>query len=441
MFNISNIKNCQEIQAYLMLRIQPEKWGKGFNFDKDAYKKFALNPNDYWTVFNAFVKKNGIVKVYANDISNEKPKEFLKALMGAFKGTQVFSLNISKNKCIGSKEVRTIFELLKFTQISELDLSHNKGIFEKGIGHFFNWVKSSQLKCIHLNNTLKEKQDLKGFKHAFIETQLSSISLTENKIDNEGVKHLANALKTSNIHKVDLSFNKIGSKGIEYLGDCFQEGAITHLGLEFNQYNINLKGVHSLVQKAIGTHVISIKLFQSSFYNFLKDANPNLSNRVRREIYDFHALSNLIDFHPGFGGIDRDKRKLFEQTPINNFKKIFLSQYQIFGLTQCPFSPNTKEREHFLNEYFSSRVSDKIPLKYAVGILRKLPIEIVQLIMKYAIDPYIAFDESNYSDSSKIVNHYQHFIEQKKPKGFEYEDKDTNNKNLRKGKKRTRQGF
>ncbi|XP_044745757.1 uncharacterized protein LOC123307492 [Coccinella septempunctata] len=229
--------------------------------------------------------KIGMLRLYCNHIMQDNGVEYA---IGAFKDSQIFTLNLNGEK-LPLEGVQRLAEFLRRVKVLDLRLCNNQ-MGDEGLKHLVPALKDSDIMYIHLpGNDIKAEgaQYLSGILR---DSKIVYINLSHNTIGADGAKYLAEGLPDSQVTSLDLTGNGIGYVGYQYLGDVVDDTNISWVNLHRNNIEAGLAEGEKFDPNKIPRISKPVHRKICNMFELLVSLNP-LTNK-----FEFIAPRNMKSF-------------------------------------------------------------------------------------------------------------------------------------------------
>lgn len=317
------------------------------------------------------------------------------------------SLTLADCETLSQNAVAYFFKNLKNTQLTFLDLSFCQ-LDDGAAIELFKGLNGSLISSLHLKgNQFKfefSKLSTEGDKAISLDnTSLTHLDISQNPIDKEqGLIEVGKLVQNSKIKVLDLEEAILPNRSdpfrdfwnyIRFTKDTPPKSSpifqfSNHLKnskvntISFSGPGLIAQELLELSQNLLGSSITCIRV---NGHTFSSNRLPRLIDHLSQaSVFSFEGL-NII------GGFSRQNKQALTSVLSHNFRRIFLPSFSIFLISQN--ATGSQPEKHKL-EYFTNP-TEPHPLKFAMGILRNLPIEMVVLIIAKELESYVPFDKAH----------------------------------------------
>lgn len=431
------------------------------------------NLGDLFKELPKFLAQNKVLSVHLS--LNVFTKETMNTLFFSLKDAPVRELCLG-NPC-SVETVSALFKALKSSHIETLKLEGN-WLNDDTALIFSDGIKGTQLKELNLSQNFISEENARVLAHSFegslvwhvrlmgvdskvgvafvqtlSQTQVHKLAISIKGISTFYAHELKDALKNSPITDLDLSFNLLNYPILNILFKNLKSTQITHIHLDCNTIceraikciaqnlsglkflslganTVNDRGItilgKGIKQSNLETlNLINVGMTIEGLKSLLKEASLSKLKRlnIKENFIEIHSSEPIIQALKETKVIELTLSRAYMSQNAYEEIEMYLRKKRLTQFKKQFITPSlvTAFLYHFPNQKFNEQLTQKHhSIRYALGILSHLPVEISQKIMSYLGGASDIFDFEKDVHSSPLLKMFEAFSKRRWPSGFEF---------------------
>lgn len=366
-----------------------------------------------------------ILTISRNSISDTGMKTLSRGLVKS----DVKALKLIHNK-LSDTAVKSLSEKLCDTKLETLIINHNQ-IDDEAAKTILMGLKSTNIRCVDLSHNCIQGNKGSGWDHLLDNTNLQTLILQSNHLNSTGFITFGKVLLGSNVRRIDFGLNQIGDRRKKDVEINQRRFETPQSPLFIEEFSRRQRQEHASFETAEFSKYLSL-----SSVTHIKMNRNHIGPSEAKQFIKGLKCTKVIVVHLGWTRMDKqdleqiltdiketrlirlnlypDKNitqsPQFQEVSRQNFWKTFALPYYFLALVKPSVRLSDEGKKIFLEVYFNKNILKNSQLEFSLGILRKLPEELSEYILRFVMDPYIPFDLDEFSPSFQMMNQYRQFI-------------------------------